>query len=63
MLPVLWRISLYEFARHKTKPLSIAFSRDGTQFVCVAEDKHNYQWHANNERCMQRARGSLLHTF
>lgn len=31
--------SLYEFAKKKTNAVSIAFSPDGRQFVCVAEDK------------------------
>jgi peptidylprolyl isomerase domain and WD repeat-containing protein 1 len=32
--------SLYEFCKKKTKPTSLAFSADGTQFVCMAEDRH-----------------------
>jgi peptidylprolyl isomerase domain and WD repeat-containing protein 1 len=32
--------SLYEFCKKKTKPQSLAFSADGSQFVCMGEDKN-----------------------
>ena len=32
--------SLYEFAKKKTVPQSLAFSPDGSQFVCMGEDKN-----------------------
>lgn len=32
--------SLYEFCKKKTKPHSLAFSADGSQFVCMGEDKN-----------------------
>ena len=32
--------SLYEFRKKKTRPMSLAFSADGTQFVCMGEDKN-----------------------
>ena len=31
--------SLYEFAKKKTTPISLAFSQNGSQFVCVADDR------------------------